>query len=535
MPTFYFADPTGAMHTIEGPEGSTKEQAFERLQDRLQSGKQPEQMGMAGSIFTGLVGDPVTALRQKYGHLTKSPQEAAKIDAAVNAREQQLQQAGIDPVGRMIGQAPVPMAATAAGTALTRSPVAGGAIGGAVGGALQPVTNQGNFWGQTESDLLWGSTFGAGGTAAVKGLGTMLSGVTDPAKRALIESGVKLTHGQILGGVARRAEEAFKSFPILGSFIRGAEGKGIEGFNRAVINQSLEPFGQRLPDGIPAGNAAVKATKQLFNNAYDKALQGTKLSIDADLSQRLTDIRATAGELGENLEKQFNTILDNRLGTLLKPGSNVPVKQAASDIREFADQYRRSGSASERLMARKFDEVQRALTAAVARQNPAQAATLRNIDRGYAMFMRVQAAAARRATSEGVFTPADLLQSIKSLDKSKGHSSFATGDSLLQVYAQYGQKVLPGKLPDSGTTERAMWDAAGLVWAQKHPYLAAGVGAASAAYTDPAISAANVLARGVARPVGSVVRRAAPYVGTAAAGYQGQPTPDEPEYGGPQQ
>ena len=40
MPQFTFEDPSGQRHTIEGPEGATKEQAFQILQQHLGSGGQ---------------------------------------------------------------------------------------------------------------------------------------------------------------------------------------------------------------------------------------------------------------------------------------------------------------------------------------------------------------------------------------------------------------------------------------------------------------------------------------------------------------
>lgn len=532
MGDFTFTSPEGRQFTVYGPEGSTKEQAFAKLQQQLTppSTATGGGIGKFGSdVMTGSA-DIFRGAGQLAAHTFGSPETAQKVDLAMQKREQEIAAAGVNPLSRMIGNVGPGMAVGG-----PMGGMIGGAIGGGIGGAMQPVTGTGNYWSQKTDDMLYGAAFGAGATGALKTLGAGLSGVTDPAKRALIDSGVKLTPGQLIGGIARRAEEAFKSWPILGSMIRGAEGRGVEGFNRAVLNQSLEPFGATLPPGISAGPQAMKKTKELFDDAYTKALQGTKLTLDHDLADRLTDLRATAGELGTDIEKRFNTILDNRLSMLLRPGSQVPVKQAVGDIRALADTYRNSSQASERLLARRLDDVKQALTSAVARQNPQQADILRKVDYGYAMFARARAAATRRATSEQVFTPSDLLQAVKSQDKTAGHSKFSTGDSLLQVYAQYGQKVLPGKLPDSGTTERAMWDAAGLVYAREHPYLAAGMVGASAAYTQPAINAANVLARGVAKPVGSVVRRAAPYGGIAASNYAGQPTPDEPQYGGPQQ
>lgn len=502
------------------------------------SGKIPQkEMGATERFLTG-VQDPIVGGKQLYTHLAKSPEEAAKVDLSVRKREQEIQAAGgggvIRGLGGMVGAAPA-MAAGPLG------PVIGGAIGGAASAAVQPATGQGDYWTQKTDDMMLGAAFGVGAGSAASILGGILGGPSGAAK-TLMQSGVQLTPGQMTGGVVRRAEEAFKSLPILGSFIRGAEGRGIEGFNRGVANQVLEPIGQKVDPKL-SGRELVRATEEALGNAYNKVLPNIKLRVDQDFTNDLINIRGLAAELPNVQKEQFENILKNRVAGYFRQSPVVnqgaALKQTMSDIRQLANQYR-SGSTSERMLAYRLDDVNGALRKAMVRQNPQFADELRRVDSGWAMFTRMQDASIRRATSEGTFTPADLLQTIKSKDKSVRHGSFGRGDELLQVYAQYGQKILPGKLPDSGTTERALYDAALLAagYGAETGHVSMAVPAALAAgslpYTGPGMAVINkaMSAGPVRQAAGSVVRKASPYAGIGSVPYGEQ---EKPEYGGPQQ
>ena len=81
---------------------------------------------------------------------------------------------------------------------------------------------------------------------------------------------------------------------------------------------------------------------------------------------------------------------------------------------------------------------------------------LRNINKSYAMFTRLQDAAAARKLGGGEITPSDLLGAVKKGDRTIRKGSFARGDALLQQFAQDGQRVLGSKVSDSGTTERTL-------------------------------------------------------------------------------
>jgi hypothetical protein len=122
---------------------------------------------------------------------------------------------------------------------------------------------------------------------------------------------------------------------------------------------------------------------------------------------------------------------------------------------------------------------------------------LRQINTGYAVFTRIQDAAARRLTSGGKISPTDLLAAVKKGDHTVRKGAFARGDALLQQFAEDASEVLTPVMSDSGTTERALWlgtEAAGGLMG----HAAGGIPGMAAGITMPL--ATNALARvGLAR------------------------------------
>lgn len=497
---------------------------------------QKDAMGVGERVLTGMA-DPLVGGKQLLTHVTGTPQEQQQVDKSVQEREAGIQAREGGGLARGVGAAITGAPLLAAGPL---GGAIGAAAGGAAAGALQPTTGK-DYWTDKTQDALFGAAFGLSGGLGGKVIGGAISPALRPEAQALSEKGVNLTPGQMAGGIARRAEEAFKSLPILGSFIRKAEERTTESFNKAVLNQALEPIGAKLDPMVGAGHDAIMDARNKLGAAYDNLLPNLQLRLDRKLVDDISNVKFLATELPESYQKQFDSILTNRLGGFFVTKSPVAgrqgptLKDTESAIRSIADTFRSSPDPAARQMAMRLDDVRGAMRDALARQNPNSADLLNKIDQGYAMFARAQGAASRRATSEGVFTPNDLLQTIKAQDKTARKGAFAQGDALLQPFAEYGQTVLSPKVPNSGTVDRALWSAA-IAAAVADPIKAgvtgAGLGVASLPYTRPGIGALNALARSpgpVRQGVGSVVRRGAPYAAIA-----GEPSAQQ-EYGGPQQ
>jgi len=162
-----------------------------------------------------------------------------------------------------------------------------------------------------------------------------------------------------------------------------------------------------------------------------------------------------------------------------------------------------------------------AIRDAITRQNPNYGQRLQDIDTAYAMFVRVENAAARRVGSDGRFTPADLLQAIKSEEKSVRKRAFARGDSLMQGWGETANRVIPSRLPDSGTPERrSMLGAAAMgALGVLNPKILGGIAAATTPYTKPGLAAARAYAQPsiARRGVADAIRSGAPFAAPAAA------------------
>lgn len=482
----------------------------------------PAELGAGGRFMAG-VEDPLVGGSQLLTHTFGSEESAQKADEAVREREKRLQAGGMQSGdlmragGRMVSSIP---AMAVAGPIGGVSGVLGAAAGGALSEAVQPVTDQ-DYWTTKGTDALLGAAFGAAGGATAKAAGF----VPKEPQKALMQAGVTLTPGQIVGGFPRRTEEALKSMPILGGFIRGAEGRSIESFNKATIDQALEPIGVKVPSSVKAGHEANSFAAGTLDNAYETLLPKMQLTMDQRLASDIANTRFQASSLPDAQVKQFDIILRNQLERRFRDTGTIPgqeLKAAESEINRLATSYSGSSVAGERELGRVLQDIRAGIRDALERQNPAQAAELQKINKSYAMFARIREAGSK-ATKEGVFTPADLLSAIRRKDKSVGHGQFFQGDALMQDWAEYAQKVLPSKMPDSGTTERALFAGGALsagAWFH-NPMIPIGLGAAATPYTKVGQAVVNKASQPgpVREAVSPVFKKSAPYIGTAIEPY----------------
>lgn len=397
-------------------------------------------------------------------------------------------------VGDIAGAAPVGEAAGLAGVGR----IAEAGLAGAAGGLLQPTSGKGDFATEKLKQVGEGAAGGAVAGTLGKGLSSVIAPKLRPDAAALAAKGVRMTPGQMAGGIAKSAEDSLAGLPVAGTFIKGAQRESIESFNRAVIDDALAPIGAKLPKGIEAGRAAVDAAHDKVSDAYNALLPKTHLRADAQFDIDLVNLRSLAQLMPPEQARQFENIILHRVVGRLDPTNSMTgemMKQVDSELGNFAASYRSSPDAAQRQLGDAVREAQNLLRQNLIRQNPHQAAELRSIDAAFARLVRVEGAAGNRATSGGVFTPGDLLAAIKRADKSARRANFSRGGALGQDFAESAQAVLPNKTPNSGTPERLMW--AGLMSgaAYEDPRLALGIGAATAPYTDPALWLANRLAR----------------------------------------
>lgn len=479
------------------------------------------------------LGDPRMAANQMVTHAGAAlgipgTQEAAgywdaeqRIREAQHAAQVRGGQKDMD-WGRMLGNvaATAPISAALPATPGMGAAIGQGALTGSVLGALNPVNVQPgtNFAAEKAKQAVGGAAGGAVGGAAGNVLGRMISPTVTTEVAALRGQGVKPTPGQLMGGAWKSAEEKMTSVPLVGQAIKAGQTRANEQFNVAAVNRALTPIGRALPKGT-IGREAVEYADDALGAAYRSALDAIgPVKLDAPLQQGLNDIYQGLSVLPKERADQFVRIMQNELVNRAKNGTLTPdaLKAAESNLGEVARGYARSADYDQRMLGRALENAQGALREMVERQAPAEAsAALRAANAGWAAFKRIQRAAGAIGAEDGVFTPAQLQNAVKALDRSKDKAQFAGGSALMQDLSEAGKKVLSNKVPNSGTPERVAAMAA--LNPGTWPYIAGGI-PASLMYTGPGqagmglmlagrqgpgFKAASTLARRTLAPLGA--------------------------------
>lgn len=473
-------------------------------------------------IFDAAAGNLVNALPEGVVNLANkalgsrlaptAQQFNQQQDAAEKAYQANRPTSGVD-VGRLVGNvaatAPLAAALPGPGATLAGTAVRGALSGGAVG-SLQPVTDASRpFWDQKAEQVGVGALSGGIMAPALQLAGRIISPRVDAAVKYLQDRGVTPRPGQLIGPRAAAFEDKAMSAPIVGDAIAGAQRRAVEDFNRAAYNEVLKPLGQKYSG--PVGRDGIAAVQDTLSKAYDDVLPNLQWKADPKFVGEFKKIASMAQSLPPDKYTQFQKVMENELIPRVKGGAmdGISFKELESELSRFARTYASSSSADDRVLANGINEVLTSARAALERGNPKFAPQLRKINQAYATFTRVQDAAGRVGTEEGIFTPNHLLSAVRNMDKSARKGAFARGDALLQTLAENGKKVIGIKYPDSGTAGRLANMGAGAALVT-NPALTIGGGVVgSLPYTQTGQSIANTLLTKRspwARPVGQAVQ-----------------------------
>jgi hypothetical protein len=232
----------------------------------------------------------------------------------------------------------------------------------------------------------------------------------------------------------------------------------------------------------------------------------------------LGNIIALRARMSDPAQTQLDRILQHDVLNKFDANGHMTgenFKTAESELGRQARSFSNSPVASDRQIGQAFTALQGHMRDLLMRSNPDRATELRAANEAFANALRVEGAAGKSGTDQGVFTPAQLLQSVRQLDPTLRKGAYARGDALMQDLADAGKSVLGNRVPDSGTPLRSAVMAApalaGLY--ALNPAAAVGTTAAGAglmgAYSRPGVSLlARILAeRGpLAQPVANAVR-----------------------------
>ena len=310
-------------------------------------------------------------------------------------------------------------------------------------------------------------------------------------KQILQNMGVRMTTGQRAGGLVQAIENKATSIPIVGDAIGGAYKRGVDDFNRGVVNEVTKSIGGALPKNIATGQDAIAFAKGKIKAAYDDVLPKMTGVADKDFFDGLDISLQKAKNLPTDKARQVDNILadnllnfvDSKTGTII--GNNN--KEIMQRLNKNARTYSSSADPDQRLMGEIFNDVKNNYSSMLSRNNPSDLVKeLANVDSAYAKYVRLRNAGVAAVNNEGVFTPSQLMGAVKKADNSVGKGAMATGDALMQDIATAGQNVLPNKVPNSGTAERLGINLlAGGGLGILSPVALAGGAIAAGAYTRP--------------------------------------------------
>ena len=331
-------------------------------------------------------------------------------------------------------------------------------------------------------DTVRGALYGLGGTAAVGGGLRLLAPRVQPGARELAQEGVEMTPGSAFGGAVQRVEQSLQSVPLVGSMISRARERGFESFNKGAYNQVLKTIDPKLslPD-VSTGRNAFGYVQDEIGKAYSKVVP--KLQFNPLDNRFIVSVSSAEKNAQKNLNPEMFKQYQDKVNTLLTDISQNPTGRNLQDIKRQLQRdwisYKKSQTVQEQRLGDAFQELERTFTNNLVNQNRKQGIgeQYRKIDNAQAKLFRVESAQAKslEEASSAEFTPAQLAQSVRQMGRSK--RGFARGTEPMQEYATRGVTSLGQKVPDSGTTERAM--TSGLV----------GGGAAAAGMFDPTTAA----------------------------------------------
>lgn len=435
-------------------------------------------------------------------------------------------------LGRGAGQALVtaPMLPAMRAGGLFKA-AAQGAGSGAAGGALTPIYDTApddpNFAMKKAKQIGLGTAAGAVAAPALTLAANVVAPVVNQGVKMLQDSGIRTTLGQTAGGIWKSIEDKATSIPLIGDLIRGRQLDSIKDFNKAVYSKALEPFGDEgvaLIKSAPVGNDGIKAVGDFLSSKYEQALaQSSPIPAADPIFQRA--IKTLSQMVPAAKQADFTAAVQRIINDKITPGGALTpsvAKAADSDLGQLASTYRGSPIGDERVYGNALTQLQQELRDTMARYNPQAARIINAANQGWRTIVQMENAGSMLGAKDGIFTPGQFLNAVKKSDTSLRDRQFARGDAFNQDFAQAADRVLPNKMPNSGTFDRALL---GLIAGGGLGYVSPAAipfgAAASLAYAPGVSPFVSKMMTGP-RPeamltLGDLLRGSAPYAGLPAA------------------
>jgi hypothetical protein len=455
--TYEITAPDGRKFRVTGP--GTREEALAQVQASYKPRGPVQQIdvdptkGMSTSdkFFAGVgkgMTDVVRGVGQAVGLVDQSEiDESKKRDAA-------LMNTTAGTVGNIAG--------TVAATAPTMlipgaNTVAGSAAIGAATGALAPVASDES----RGMNTVLGGAGGAAGALVGKALPRVAAPIeqSGPVKKLLAE-GVVPTPGQAAGAdsLFGRVEQKLQSLPLIGDIIKKGRDRATEELNVAAIRRAL-PVNAR-GQITAAGREAIEKADDILGSGYDAVYAQIKVKPDTQFLRDAIQVKNDPDlALPKELQARLGEIVRSQVLDRVKAGEIAgPLAQRIdSNLGTLSRRYLSTPDADQRVLGLALREVQKSFKALVERNaGPDAADTIRELNKSYANFLRVERAAAMQGARDGVFSADQLSSAVRALDRSGNKGSFARGAAPMQDLSDAAKTTMGGTVPNSGSADRAL-------------------------------------------------------------------------------
>lgn len=486
MPSYVFTAPDGRKIKVNGPEGSTPEQAFQIAQGQYQPEQKPSlaqtnpaeydpnsqefqdqygpTAGMSGAekFFAG-AGKSVVDIGRGLRQL--NPFGSAEVDAEVAESRQldaPLMQTGAGIAGNVAGTLattvmPVGLAAKGAQAAgLAKTAAAGrslvnpttfkaAAAVGALQGGIQPTVEGESRAMNTGVGAVTGlasqGVFAAGARAA-RPVKNVLGATGRKAVKVLEDAGVPLDAAQKTGSrTLKRLKASLFDNPVTAGKAIAKHEQQQSAFARAVLKTIGQDADAATPDVM---DSAAREIGQVFDDVAAR----NPVKYDNKLEAELVRIGTQAMK---ELESPQAAIINNQINEVIEKASTTGTVDGAAyqNIKEALDRISMGQSSGLGHWAR---ELRGSLDDALERS--AQGGDFQALKEARKMWRRMlQIQGSIDKDGSGTISPARLANSI-GVKKNASQAIRGGGDQELVKLAQAGKQILSDRLPNSGTPAR---------------------------------------------------------------------------------
>ncbi len=419
----------------------------------------------------------------------------------------------LNPGMSMVGQIGGAITGTAGLAKAGRSALGGiapnlfrGGNAGRIGRNLATDVSYGGIYGGVRGDDPLASA-GAAGIGSAGGqfvggaLGRIGTGVLNPSARYLAGKEIPLTVGGAvgnsgtLGRMVKGIEDRTSGYVGLGDMAKARQMESIEGFNRAMFRDGLAPINGRVSQ---LGDEGVEAAKTAKSNFYDSVLDPVPpLPLDARLAGSMVNAKGLGQSvpgMGDDIAYSIDRAMQNAAGgTLNGRGYQSARQRMSKDMKSLPKKDEIRGyDAADIIGDARFELDQFIGRSAgpdvVAGLGKANAAN-RNIS-----VIEDAVKRARNGTRSG---ETGLVMPSQLNDAATANAAKFGGTGVNRPFYELGkhaQRVIPNRVPDSGTAGRA-----GLVTL---PLLLGAGGGGAGAFDSGVPGAAGGATSGLATGVG---------------------------------